>query len=223
MLNNSEFRPQLLDYLPALYRRSKQLNSFLSLFQATLFGPDIEKSENGGLTSRKSVQTLIREIPALFDPEQAPPDFLPWLAQWAALSSHEGLPESRRRQLIGQMIPLYAIRGTKAYLERLLGLYTGGRAAVEELDLPSMQVGVRSNIGRDTRLGEDPFQFRVSLTFESVPVSREERLPLLDLARVVIDLAKPAHTHYQLVHNLTDEKLGLIIYTRSTLGVDTRL
>jgi phage tail-like protein len=223
MLTHSDSGSLLLDYLPAIYRRSEQIQAFLAPFQEILIGPDPELAEEQGRASDGSLQARIRNIPALFDPEQTSPEFLPWLAQWAVLSSHEGLSESRRRTLIKEIIPLYAIRGTKAYLERVLNLYTGALTQVEELDLPPMAVGVRSFIGQDTRLGEDPFQFRVSVMFRPVPATHEERQQMLELVHVVIGLAKPAHTHYQLVDNLTDENLGFVISFRSTVGIDSRL
>jgi phage tail-like protein len=170
-----------------------------------------------------SLGQLIDRIPTLFDPDETEPEFLPWLAQWAALSLHEGIPESRYRLLIGRMIPLYAIRGTRAYVEETLALYTGAKATVDEEDLPGMRVGVRATVGLDTRLGQDPFQFRVALDLTATPGARDRLPELLDFVNVVVNLAKPAHTHFRLTHNLQDEGRGLVIFVRSTVGVDTLL
>jgi hypothetical protein len=148
---------------------------------------------------------------------------LPWLAQWAALSWHEGIPESRYRLLIGKMIPLYAIRGTKAYVEQTLALYTGVNAVVDEEDLPGMQLGFRATVGLDSRLGEDPFQFRVALDLSAERAVRDRLPELLDFVNVVVNLAKPAHTHFRLTHNLPAEEKGLVIFIRSTIGVNTLL
>jgi phage tail-like protein len=222
--NDSESHSRLLDYLPAIYHRSERFGVFLSAFEATLFGPEAGKEAGREETRKsKSLDRRINEIPILFDPEEAPLEFLPWLAQWAVLAIHDGMPEFQRRQLIARIIPLYRIRGTRAYLEQLLRLYTGGEPVVQEEDLPGMQVAVRSTVGHDTRLGEDPFRFSVSINFSPVPASREKRLRLLELSHLVISLAKPAHTHYKLTHNLADEKRGLVIYVRSTVGVNTLL
>jgi len=206
---------QLVNYLPAIYRRYERLEDFLWAFEETLFGREKEEK-------LKSLERRIDEIPTLFDPMEAPPDFLPWLAQWAALTLYGGTTEYRRG-LIAKMIPLYRKRGTREYVEEVLRLYTGAEPVVEEEDLPGMEVGVRSTVGRDTRLGEDPFRFRVQITFSSIPASREKRLRLIALVHAVVNLAKPAHTHYQLSHNLAEEELGLIINVRSTVGIDTLL
>jgi hypothetical protein len=63
----------------------------------------------------------------------------------------------------------------------------------------------------------------VRVDFSHVPRARQQRLRLVDLACRVIDLAKPAYTHYQFSHNLFDEERGFTIGVRSTVGVDTLL
>jgi phage tail-like protein len=218
-------RHQLADYLPAVYRRSEQLEDFLWAFETTLFRTPGKKEERGREDQErpKSLERRIDEIPSLFDPKDTPEEFLPWLAQWAALTMYQGTSESKCRRLIAEMIPLYRKRGTREYVEEVLQLYIDGKAVVEEEDLPGLEVGVRSTVGRDTRLGEDPFRFRVQISFSPIPPSREERLRLVALVHTVVNLAKPAHTHYQLSHNLAEEPMGLVIFVRSTVGIDTLL
>jgi phage tail-like protein len=216
MVSDPDIQPRLLDYLPAIYQRSAQIGTFLAAFEAVLFGPDPPGA-------RKSLHGLINDIPDLFDPAEAVPEFLPWLAQWAALTAHEAIPESRSRRLIASMIPLYGIRGTKAYVERTLALYMGVNAVVEEEDLPGLQMGTRSTVGHDTRLGEDPFQFRVELDLLSAPDAQQRLQETLAFASLVVNLAKPAHTRFRLTHNLAEEERGLVISYRSTVGIDTLL
>ena len=224
MDNYSDSQSRLMDYLPAIYRQSEKLAGFLSAFESMLFDAEAGKvADKEAPESHNTLQQHIDEIPLLFDPEESPSEFLPWLAQWVVLTIHEGIPESQRRQLIAKMIPLYRIRGTRAYLRKVLQLYTAAKPVVQEEDLPGMQVGIRSTVGHDARLGEDPFRFRVHMTFSSVPESRERRLQLLELTHTIVGLSKPAHTHYRLTHNLVEEGLGLVIYVRSTVGIDTLL
>jgi phage tail-like protein len=203
---------RLVDLLPAIYRRSPVLEPFLGAFEEHLFGPT------------RSVEALIARIPQLLDPYTSDEDeFLPWLAQWAAVTMfHEARD---RRLVIAKMIRLYGIRGTREYVKRALELYVDGAVAVEEQDMPGIALGVpaRSRVGQGTRLGEDAFLFSVRVDFSHVPHDRQQRLRLVDLARRVIDLAKPAYTHYQFSHNLFDEERGFTIAVRSTVGVDTLL
>jgi phage tail-like protein len=228
-------RRRLVDYLPAVYRRSEQLEDFLGAFETILFRAQPEEEDEGNDQERpRSLEQRLDEIPSLFDPDprkidgkpdpkKTPEAFLPWLAQWAALVLYQGIPESRSRRLIAEMIPLYRKRGTREYVEEVLRLYTGGEAVVEEEDLPGIEVGVRSAVGRNTRLGEDPFRFRVQISFSPIPPTRDERRRLIALVHTIVGLAKPAHTHYRLLHNLAEEKLGLVVFTRSTVGIDTLL
>ena len=203
---------RLVDMLPAIYRRSAKLEPFLAAFEENLFGP------------ARSVEAQIARIPRMLDPYTADDDeFLPWLAQWAAVTMfHEARD---RRRVIAKMIRLYGIRGTREYVKRALELYLDGAVAVEEQDLPGMALGdsVRSRVGHGTRLGEDTFRFSVRIDYSHVPHDRQQRLRLVDLACRVIDLAKPAYTHYHFSHNLFDEEQGFTIAVRSTVGVDTLL
>jgi phage tail-like protein len=203
---------RLVDFLPAIYRRSPELVLFLKAFEETLFG------------STKSVDAQIARIPRMLDPDTSDEDeFLPWLAQWAAVTLfHEARD---RRRVIAEMIRLYGIRGTREYVRRSLELYVDGSATIEEEDMPGMALGIpgRSRVGHGTRLGEDTFRFSVRVDFSHVPSDRHQRLRLIDLACRVIDLAKPAYTHYDFSHNLFDEERGFTIALRSTVGVDTLL
>jgi phage tail-like protein len=213
-------RRRLIDYLPAICRRSPDLAGFLGAFDAVLFGPEPGEEAEG---TPWSLERLVGGIPSLFDPEETREEFLPWLAQWAAVSAFETVPQARRREVIRRMIPLYGIRGTGAYVEQVLRLYTGVHSEVEEEDLPGMRVGLASTVGQDTRLGPDPFRFHVRLDLASVPGAKERLSELMELSGAVVNLAKPAHTHFRLSHNLAEEPRGLVIYYRSTLGVDTLL
>src|SRR4029453_12032927 len=115
--------PRLLDLLPAIYRRSPELGTFLAAFEADLFGPT------------KSLEVDLARIPRLLDPFTSDEEeFLPWLAQWAAVTLfHEARD---RRRVIAEMIPLYEIRGTRVYVKRALELYVDGAVTVDEGDLP---------------------------------------------------------------------------------------
>ncbi|PWT83695.1 MAG: hypothetical protein C5B57_06410 [Blastocatellia bacterium] len=222
---------RLLDFLPAVYRRSPALEFFLDAFERILFGPlaapDDVTPESGDderpRKTPKSVEEQIRRIPSLLDPDETPEEFLAWLAQWAAITLYWEAPN--RRRLVAEMIPLYEIRGTRHCVEQTLKLYIGGAVTIEEEDLPGISLGIpgRARVGEDTRLGEDTFRFNVRVEFSPVPGTRQERFRLVALTRRVIDLAKPAYTHYRLIHNLFEEERGFVIAVRSTLGVDTVL
>jgi len=190
----------LLENLPAIYHsvENSALHELLSLFEAVWFA--------GGDDERLGLEGKIAQIPALFKPAAGnesgagttPQRFLAWLSEWVALSDRSGLSDEQLRQLIANIVPLYAKRGTKEYLERMLHFYLreASSVAVYDQEIPGMTVG-RSAVGSDSRLGSDrPFFFKVVIKLvlpEDTPVE-----DIVERARAVIDLAKPAHTHYSL-------------------------
>src|SRR5215213_6109758 len=92
---------KLLDYLPDIYRDEEHpfLSRYLSAFEKILIGRDDGvkiPSETEGASSTSLEETIAR-IATLFDPFRTPPDFLPWLASWAALSLRADLDEKTQR------------------------------------------------------------------------------------------------------------------------------
>jgi len=176
---------RLLEHLPAIYQTNEQLASFLEPLEALLLGP------GGG------IRDGIRALPDLLDPQRTPEDFLPWLASWVGLSVRRDLPVERQRALIAHAVPLHRIRGTPDAVKTLLELVTGGRASIVEPDIVGLRVGVEAIIGSTTRLGSElPHFFRVTIDFPRGGSQDESWLG--SLARETIDLAKPAHTYYDL-------------------------
>jgi phage tail-like protein len=244
MMENYEAEmSRLMDYLPAVYHglddtdlephdevyadQPPLLNYFLLAFEKVLLGrkdhfdsEEPAKSDGSGETKRgfESLEDEITDLHRLFEPDHTPPQFLAWLAGWAALSLESSISLERRRKLVASIIPLYRIRGTKAYLEELLRLHLEAPAAVDEEERPHLQVGRHSTVGQDTYLGGGaPHSFRVTLAFpkpEWEGVDAQCRL-----ARRVIDLAKPAHTLYELMVKSHRMQVGV----HSTVGVDTIL
>jgi phage tail-like protein len=177
-------------------------------------------SEGEAVPGFRSIEEEVDDLHYIFEPEQTPAPFLTWLAGWAALSLEGSLSLKKRRQLVANIIPLYRLRWTKAYLERLLEMHleTGAEIAVDDEDRPRLQVGICSTIGKDCYLGGGaPHAFRVRLAFPEMDWARIE--PQCQLARRVIDLAKPAHTLYEL--NVKSHRMQVGVH--STVGVDTLL
>jgi hypothetical protein len=136
---------------------------------------------------------------------------VPWLAQWVALSYLSGLTERRQRELLAEIVPLYAQRGTKAYLGRLLEFFTPANTIVviEDRELHGFIVGT-VRIGLDSWLEhERPFWFRVRI-YTTVPMGdADEQSRFITQLRRVIDLAKPAHTLYELDCQFEDSAKGI--------------
>ena len=184
----------LLSHLPGIYHSSEDLRELLAGIETVLFGPD-----------SRALERQIARIATYFDAAETPDEFLPWLGQWVALSHMDGLSLVRQRKLLLEIVPLYAKRGTKAYVARLLELFSpdGAEITIEDHALPGLIIG-QAKIGIDAWLEADrPFCFEVKVRAPRPPDGNAEAEVQLqsewrEWARRVIDLAKPAHTTYDL-------------------------
>jgi phage tail-like protein len=196
---------KLLGQLPAVYHSSEDLRALLAALEVILFEPN-----------EQALESQIAGIARLFSALETPDEFLPWLAQWVALSHGMGLPLERRRRLVQIIVPLYAWRGTKRYLTELVKFYLPADAEVrvDDQEFSGFRIGM-AKVGVDTWLERDrPFWFKVTIRVPS-PGTDAERGPQWQdewqkRVRQVIELAKPAHTTYDLDWALADEKSELI-------------
>jgi phage tail-like protein len=196
---------KLLGQLPGVYHSSEDLRTLLSALEIILFEPN-----------KQALESQIAGIARLFSAMETPEEFLPWLAQWVALSHRMGLPLEQQRRLVEKIVPLYAWRGTKRYLIKLLKLYlpTGAEVRVEDQELNGFKIGM-AKVGLDTWLERDrPFWFRVTIRVPSSGVDAERGPQWQDewqkRVRQVIELAKPAHTTYDLDWALAGVKSELL-------------
>ncbi len=222
----------LLAHLPAIYQdrddpeQPLPLAEFLSAFERVLLGYEEEPRSHGKHGSKRdrelhASEGLGRKIArfyTLFDPKETPEKFLAWLAGWAALSMRSELDAEKQRKLIAEIIPLYRIRGTRPYMERLLELCVDAGTSVSEEEIPPLQVGVHSTLGRDTYLGGGPPHF-FRVTMVASEMGAEAVQAQRQIAYEVIELAKPAHTGYDFVVISPQMQVGM----HSTVGVDTVL
>jgi phage tail-like protein len=204
---------KLLTMLPAIYHESHDLASLLAIFESILYGIETNLPEEG-IPQSSTIETLpivdrISAIPSLFDAYETPREFIPWLAQWVALKDMEDLSENSKRQLMADIVPLYPQRGTAAYLKKILTYFIPEitKVEVEDQHMGIFIVG-KALIGSTSRFDQDrPFWFRVDISV-SIPdysiASEESKSKLETRVRRVIDLAKPAHTLYEL--NIQNDK-----------------
>jgi len=235
-------REKLFDYLPAIFQEPEwrpteeskicpiceetekdprehrnHLREFLEAFEKVLFGFEQKSPQHKSLEHEKGLGQKVERLHELFDPRTTPATFLPWLASWAALSLRAGMREDKQRELIAQIIPLYQIRGTKKYLEKLLEL-CDVPGSVSEVEIPPLQLGMHHQIGVDTYLGGGPPHFfRVSLLTSGLTAGAVEAQR--QIAYEVIEMAKPAHTTYELTFASPRMQVGV----HSTIGLDTVL
>jgi phage tail-like protein len=196
--------------------------------------------------------TLIDTLPRLFDPLAAPDadvpnSWLDWLSGWLAFALDETWPEPKRRAALTEAFALAAQRGTVASLRRLIELYAGATAHIEE---PARfatlwSLGEHSLLGFDTMLAPAHAQGAVvgtTATLNQSHLIQEEDYgaPLfedvahrfcvqvyaadlvgsgatLEKVHDIIDREKPAHTTYHLC--LIEPRMRIGFQAR--LGIDT--
>ncbi|MGH3797784.1 MAG: phage tail protein I [Pseudonocardiaceae bacterium] len=102
--------------LPALYADDDFIQRFVSAFDALL----------------APIFTTLDCLPAYFDPQLAPEDFLDWLADWVGLVVDESWTVERRREVVSHAVELHSWRGTWRGLAKHVRLVTGGEVEITE-------------------------------------------------------------------------------------------
>lgn len=166
----AEFPPQLQD-LPGLDLHSRRLIQYLPGIYATDF-----MSRFLGMfeTILTPIEWNVDNFDLFLDPGTAPTAFLPWLANWYQITFNPTWTETQRRTLLREAHQIYARRGTRWALSRLLEIYTGSEPEIVEFSDP-----------------KDPFTFTIRLPIRERDVNRQ-------LLEQLIDTSKPSQTSYEL-------------------------
>ncbi|MGW0229335.1 phage tail protein [Actinopolymorpha singaporensis] len=195
--------------LPGVYTEDQPdpsfLHRYLAMFDSLLY--DLDQR-----AARRDV---------LVDPAATPVEALTWLASFVGLALDDRWPESSRRRLLAEIVPLYRRRGTIGALSRYLELFLGrppvivehfrlrGLAPVPGADPAASSravVGVGFRVGGEVRtLGSTPDPAGVHTSPMAAaahrfsvlvpqPLSEEEEAAV----RHVLDTERPAHTDYEL-------------------------
>ncbi len=147
----------LLQSLPGIYH-TDFMSRFLALFEAT----------------ELPLEWTIDHFHLFLSPGTSPYAFLPWLANWFEIIFDLTWSEAQRRTLLKEAGTIYARRGTRWALSRVLEIYLGHAPEIIEFQDP-----------------RDPYTFAIKLPVRLGQISRE-------LLVQMIDASKPAHTNYSL-------------------------
>lgn len=187
-------------YLPAILRQGAFLGRFLRAFEA-IFAGGVDPAVEG-------LEETLDRVHESFDPEATPAEFLGWLSQWAATSLRDDWSEATKRRFLGEIVPLYQKRGTRAGIEAVLRHCT--TAAVE----------VRP--GDDTK---PRHYFEVVLTVAQR--DPDELARMVRQVRAIVDREKPAHTIYglrilypamRIANTRTPDEPGIVVGETTVLG-----
>jgi phage tail-like protein len=148
---------RFLNYLPGIYH-TDFMASFLSIFEAI----------------QMPIVWTIDNFDQFLSPRTAPTEFLPWLANWFEAEFDSTWSETQKRWFLEEAWLLFARRGTKWSVVRILEIYTGQTPVVDDL-------------ASDLR----PHLFRVTVPLKEASINRTS-------VESLINHYKPAHTDYEL-------------------------
>jgi phage tail-like protein len=211
-----------LEHLPAIYRRSDAVGRNLVRDVCFVFEHMFD-----------SVDTNLTDGWRFYDPHVAPPEFLQWLSHWTAFTIDLDWPEEQKRALVKRAVDLYRIRGTKRGLALFLKLFTGHEPDIQENSWPFKGFRVE---GEDSEHGARIALDSVVLPpvdlahcfVVTMPIKFEDVTPEL-VIRIhrIIQLEKPAHTHYYLQFTEEQGEVELreffAIGVRSGIGIGDEL
>jgi len=188
-----EVRPKAayLRYLPALYERDPLMGRFLMLFES-FWGP---------------IDMQVSNISDYFDPMLMPLGLARWLGERLDLEILPDWPEATQRRMLANAVSLYRKRGTRAGLQRLLEIYSGGQVVINEHRADNFRLGRSARLGHGVALGagNQPFSFAVRITLPPIggaglsaaEIERQQDVRERRI-RALIDAEKPAHVTYTL-------------------------
>lgn len=148
---------RFINYLPRIYQNDF-MRRFLAIFEAVWL----------------PIQWNVDNFDLYLDPRTAPDEFLEWMGSWFGVDFDDAWNEEMRRVFLREAHEIYARRGTRWALTRLLEIYTGRTPEIIDDD------------------SQDPFTFTVKFS------QRERDLSAL-MAGIerIIDANKPVHTSYR--------------------------
>lgn len=192
-----------LSFLPEVYADSFGHNSFLfrylSIFQ--------------WIYSDMSQQ--ISETPQMLYPDFAGREMLEWLASWSGMDNRTAWNREQMIYLLENGSRLYAIRGTKKYMEEMVRLYTGYVPyIVEYYQISRYRADRKKTLLLERLYGENAYVITVVLPQEAAG-SRQEAAVL----RKIIRSSAPADVECRLV--ILEAYIYLDRYTY--VGINSRL
>lgn len=184
-----------LSYLPAIYQsggREDFLGRFLGLFEAVY--EDFEEK----------IANSARQL----DPLAAEPEFLHWLAKWVGISNAHLWQEEKLRLLLSGIVKKNLIRGTREYMEHMIGTFTGERPFfLEYCDIEQYRGNDTAYQSLRKSYAYGPYEVSIFVREQAVPSQREQHA-----LKKMIDDIKPAHISMHLIILRPGIYLGQNVY-----------
>ena len=185
--NQSKLVSSYQQDLPIVLQEDDFLGQFLLAFEKILSGKIKTYSKEQIITKETQnlpgLEEIIDNIHLYFNPQQTPEEFLPWLANWVALSLRNDWKVEVKREFIQQIVGLYRLRGTKAGLIKILSIYLKSSGFGEKVEVFDQFTNF-------------PYYFQVQLTLNDRDPEKYWRQA--KIAKAIVDREKPAQTFYSL-------------------------
>jgi phage tail-like protein len=218
--NLSTTKSNYLKFLPSIFRGADEetvpfFEKFLKVFGKILTGINDKVLVN--TEELQGISEIIDSIPKYFYPADAPIDFINWLSKCIGLVLKEDWSDTKKREVIRKIIPIYRMRGTKKGLEEYLNIYVTGGVSIKD-NLAPLQIGTTSTVGVDTIIGGlPPYVFIVDIIL-AVPDPKAIQ-NMQKTVKDIIDKEKPVHTYYRINITVPTMQIGYF----SHVGIDTLL
>lgn len=171
-----------LSYLPMIYQtkgREDFLGRFLGLFE----------------TIYQDLDEKITDSARQLDPMTAEPEFLHWMARWVGVTNGHLWQEEKLRLLLSGIVRKNLIRGTREYMEYVIGIFTGERPYfLEYCDIEQYRGNETAYRSLKQFYAHGPWEVSVLVREQAVPSLREQHA----LKKMIEDI-KPAHIRIHLI------------------------
>jgi phage tail P2-like protein len=157
----------------------------------SLLPPNTTPLERAAETATARIGEVPFPIERLWDPQQIPSEWLPWLAWGLSVDSwDEDWSEQAKRDAVADSIALHRIKGTRASVEAVLGRFD------QLLDLVEWHQAT-------PRADPHTFEIRLPIAAEGVkPGGRRATAAFAEAIIREVSRVKPAREHFRLVQTL---------------------
>lgn len=184
--------PKLVERLPRVYSEDADSAAFLDRYLKLLNGP---LGDLGAAADARHV---------LLDPGSAPAQMLPWLASLVGLVLDARWPETARRAMIAQAVPLFRRRGTIGALLTMLRIVLGVTPVlVERYAFRGLNGSVGTVLHR-TGTTFEQYAHRFSVVIPGSPTADQ-----LAMVTDLLTVHRPAHTLFEICSARTGARIGI--------------
>ncbi len=141
-----------VDYLPEVYRKNSEADSFLSRFIGIFQSMYVDLEDD------------IDYIALKFDADRTTKDFLSWMSEWLSIKDASVWGEKRLRHLIKESVKIYKMKGTRKAVSKIVQEYAGIEPTiVEQFDIKNNALYEQQKEMVENLFGDNGYVFTVMI------------------------------------------------------------